>query len=77
MVSSLKFETPALLQRRMSESKIMSVFRLVIPYTFKRWFKLPTEDMFNELQFIVAKVNLGTRLSGFIVVIEQERKVSK
>ena len=68
---------PALLQRRISDRSTMSDFRLVIPYIFKRWFIFPIEDIFKELQLILAIVSLGNWQSGSILHIRQGSKVRR
>jgi hypothetical protein len=57
----------------MSDKKIMSAFRLVTPYTFSRWFRLPIEDMINELQLTEAMVILGTVLSAACMLDSAKR----
>ncbi len=68
---------PALLHRRMSDSSTILDLRLVIPQIFNRWFRFLIEDIFSELQLILAIVSLGNWQSGSILHIKQGSKVTR
>ncbi len=57
----------------MSDRNIISVFSLVMPYNLSLWFRLPTLDMFRELQLILEIVMLGNS-SIFILHSDGEIK---
>jgi hypothetical protein len=61
----------------MSERKIISDFKLTTPYTFNKWFRLPIEDIFSELQFIAEKVSFGKASPGNILWLKFKIRVSK
>jgi len=59
----------------MSDRRIMSALRLVTPYTLSRWFRLPLEDMFSELQLTEAMVIFGTVLLAASMLVDAKRAV--
>ena len=59
----------------MSDRRIMSALRLVTPYTLSRWFRLPLEDMFSELQLTEAMVIFGTVQLAASMLVDAKRAV--
>ena len=51
----------------MSDSKIMSVFSLVIPYIFLVWFFLDVMDMLRELQLIL-EIEISGKVAGSLLL---------
>ena len=51
----------------MSDSKIMSVFSLVIPYIFLVWFFLDVTDMLRELQLIL-EIEISGKVAGSLLL---------
>jgi len=60
----------------MSDRKIISLFRLTIPWIFSKWLSIPRLDIFRELQLMVEKETGGT--GGYMVrVIKRRAKIFK
>ena len=67
LAQSLEAETKFLLHNLMSDSKIMSVFSLVIPYIFLVWFFLDVTDMLRELQLIL-EIEISGKVAGSLLL---------
>ena len=48
----LRFDVPVVLHSLMSDRKIISLFRLTIPWIFSRWLSIPRLDILRELQLM-------------------------
>ena len=62
---------PVVLHSLMSDRKIISLFRLTIPWIFSKWLSIPRLDMFRELQLMVEKETGGT--GGYMVRLVKKR----
>ena len=72
----LRFDVPVVLHSLMSDRKIISLFRLTIPWIFSKWLSIPRLDIFRELQLMVEKETGGT--GGYMVrVVKRRAKIFK
>ena len=72
----LRLDVPVVLHSLMSDRKIISLFRLTIPWIFSKWLSIPRLDIFRELQLMVEKETGGT--GGYMVrVVKRRAKIFK